>query len=128
MLNIDVTDWSVPRSLLGKELIFAVAVPLLAMAVPILRATRISPRKAIQDPGIVAPRGPIALTSRLIKMPGNRRWSFALRNSFRRPWRLALTLLALAAGGAGQSWPRYRGATANGRTGGATRDHCARSA
>jgi putative ABC transport system permease protein len=100
MLNIDVTDWNVPRSLLGKELVFAVAVPLLAMAVPILRAARISPRKAIQDPGIVAPRGPIALTSRLIKMPGNRRWSFALRNSFRRPWRLALTLLALAAGGA----------------------------
>jgi putative ABC transport system permease protein len=33
-------------------------------------------------------------------MPGNRRWSFALRNSFRRPWRLALTLLALSAGGA----------------------------
>jgi putative ABC transport system permease protein len=48
----------------------------------------------------VAPRGPIALTSRLIKMPGNRRWSLALRNSFRRPWRLALTLLALSAGGA----------------------------
>jgi putative ABC transport system permease protein len=33
-------------------------------------------------------------------MPGDRRWSFALRNSFRRPWRLALTLLALSAGGA----------------------------
>jgi putative ABC transport system permease protein len=48
----------------------------------------------------VAPRGPISLTSRLIKMPGNRRWTFALRNSFRRPWRLALTLLALSAGGA----------------------------
>ena len=38
--------------------------------------------------------------SRLIRMPGDRRWSFALRNSFRRPWRLALTLLALSAGGA----------------------------
>jgi len=100
ILNIDVADWNVPRSLLLKELIFAVAVPLLAMAVPILRAARISPRKAIQDPGIVAPRGPIGLTSRLIKMPGDRRWSFALRNSFRRPIRLALTLLALSAGGA----------------------------
>jgi putative ABC transport system permease protein len=100
LLNIDVADWNVPRALLVKELIFAIAVPLLAMAFPIFRAARISPRQAIQDPGIVAPRGPIALTSRLIKMPGNRRWSFALRNSFRRPWRLALTLLALSAGGA----------------------------
>ncbi|MEY2577267.1 MAG: putative transport system permease protein [Verrucomicrobiota bacterium] len=100
MLNIDVADWSVPRGLLLQELIFALGVPLLAMAVPILRAARISPRQAIQDPGIVAPRGPIALTSRLIRVPGDRRWSFALRNSFRRPWRLALTLLALSAGGA----------------------------
>jgi putative ABC transport system permease protein len=100
MLNIDVADWSVPRPLVLQELIFALGVPLLAMAVPIFRAARISPRQAIQDPGIVAPRGPIALTSRLIRMPGDRRWSFALRNSFRRPWRLALTLLALSAGGA----------------------------
>jgi len=100
MLNIDVADWSVPRPLVFQELIFALGVPLLAMAIPIVRAARLSPRQAIQDPGIVAPRGPIAFTSRLIKMPGNRRWSFALRNSFRRPWRLALTLLALSAGGA----------------------------
>ncbi|HEV2803449.1 MAG TPA: ABC transporter permease [Chthoniobacterales bacterium] len=100
MLNIDVADWNVPRGLLLMELLFALGVPLLAMAAPILRAARISPRQAIQDPGIVAPRGPIGLTSRVIRMPGDRRWSFALRNSFRRPWRLALTLLALSAGGA----------------------------
>ena len=100
MLNIDVADWSVPRSLVLKEFVVALGVPLLAMASPIIRAARLSPRRAIQDPGIVAPRGPIRLTSRLIKMPGNRRWTFALRNSFRRPWRLALTLLALSAGGA----------------------------
>src|SRR3954453_21394371 len=70
------------------------------MAFPIWRAARMNPRQAIQDPGIVAPRGPIAITSRLIRMPGDRRWTFALRNSFRRPWRLALTVLALSAGGA----------------------------
>jgi len=100
MLNIDIANWSVPRPLIFNELAVAIGVPLVAMALPIIRAARLSPRRAIQDPGIVAPRGPIAVTSRLIKMPGNRRWSFALRNSFRRPWRLALTLLALAAGGA----------------------------
>jgi putative ABC transport system permease protein len=100
MLNIDVSDWTVPRSLSVGELILALAIPFLAMAVPIVRAAHITVRKAIQDPGIIAPRGPIAFTSRLIKMPGNRRWTFALRNTFRRPWRLSLTLLALSAGGA----------------------------
>jgi putative ABC transport system permease protein len=100
MLNIDVSDWTVPRSLSLWELVLALAIPFLAMAVPIVRAAHISVRKAIQDPGIIAPRGPIAFTSRLIKLPGNRRWTFALRNTFRRPWRLSLTLLALSAGGA----------------------------
>ena len=100
MLNIDVADFGVPLALAMKELAIAFAVPLIAMALPIFRATRMSPRRAIQDPGIIAPRGPIAITSRLIRMPGDRRWSFALRNSFRRPWRLTLTLLALSAGGA----------------------------
>jgi putative ABC transport system permease protein len=100
MLNIDISDWSVPRALAFEEIFFAIAIPFLAMAVPIVRAARLSVRKAIQDPGIIAPRGPIGLTSRLIKVPGNRRWTFALRNTFRRPWRLSLTLLALSAGGA----------------------------
>jgi len=100
MLNIDVADWTVPRSLALGEVLFALGIPFLAMALPIVRAARTSVRKAIQDPGIIAPRGPIRLTSRLIKMPGNRRWTFALRNTFRRPWRLSLTLLALSAGGA----------------------------
>ncbi|HEX4640336.1 MAG TPA: FtsX-like permease family protein [Chthoniobacterales bacterium] len=100
LLNIDITDWDVPAGLTLKELVVALTVPFVSMAIPIWRAARMSPRQAIQDPGIVAPRGPIGITSRLIRMPGDRRWSFALRNSFRRPWRLALTLLALSAGGA----------------------------
>jgi putative ABC transport system permease protein len=100
LLNIDVADWNVPVSLTLRELAVALAVPLLAMAFPIWRAARMSPREAIQDPGILAPRGPIGITSRLIRMPGDRRWSLALRNSFRRPWRLVLTLVALSAGGA----------------------------
>jgi len=100
MLNIDVADWTVPRALALGEVLFALGIPFLAMALPVVRAARTSVRKAIQDPGIIAPRGPIRLTSRLIKMPGNRRWTFALRNTFRRPWRLSLTLLALSAGGA----------------------------
>jgi putative ABC transport system permease protein len=99
-LNIDVVNWSVPTNLLLKEAIFALGIPIVAMALPIIRAARMSARRAIQEPGIVAPAGPIRATAKLITMPGNRRLTFALRNTFRRPWRLAITLLALSAGGA----------------------------
>jgi putative ABC transport system permease protein len=100
LLNIDVADWTVPQPLFAGEIVFALGFPLIAMAIPILRAARISPRQAIQDPGIVPPRGPLRFTTRLVRVPGDRRWTFALRNTFRRPWRLALTILALSAGGA----------------------------
>jgi putative ABC transport system permease protein len=99
-LNIDVADWSVPANLIFQEAIFALGIPFLAMALPIVRAARMSARQAIQDPGIVAPSGPIRVMARLVTMPGNRRLTFALRNTFRRPWRLTATLLALSAGGA----------------------------
>jgi putative ABC transport system permease protein len=99
-LNIDVANWSVPTSLLLKEAILALGIPIVAMALPIIRAARMSARRAIHDPGIVAPTGPIRGTAKLITIPGNRRLTFALRNTFRRPWRLAITLLALSAGGA----------------------------
>ncbi len=96
VFNIDVADWSPPNSLLRFELLFTFAIPLLAMFVPIARAARMTAHKAIQEPGIVAP----GRTARWVKMPGNRRWTFALRNTFRRPGRLTITLLALSAGGA----------------------------
>ena len=96
VFNIDVADWSPPNSLLRLELLFTFAIPLLAMFVPIARAARMPVRKAIHEPGIVAP----GRTAKWIAMPGNRRWTFALRNTFRRPGRLTITLLALSAGGA----------------------------
>ena len=96
VFNIDVADWSPPSSLLRLELLFTFAVPLLAMFVPIARAARMPVHKAIQEPGIVAP----GRTAKWLAMPGNRRWTFALRNTFRRPGRLTITLLALSAGGA----------------------------
>jgi putative ABC transport system permease protein len=99
-LNIDVANWSVPTNLILKEALFALGIPIVAMAMPIIRAAKMSARQAIQEPGIVAPAGPIRATAKLITMPGNRRLTFALRNTFRRPWRLAATLLALSAGGA----------------------------
>jgi len=69
------------------------------MAVPIVRAARMTARDAIHDPGITAQTAPRPLTAKLLVLPGNRRLTFALRNTFRRPWRLAITLLAFTAGG-----------------------------
>ncbi|MGZ5019350.1 MAG: FtsX-like permease family protein, partial [Chthoniobacterales bacterium] len=98
--NIDVVDWGTPSSLVTKELLFTLGLPFFAMAVPIVRAARMTALRAIQDPGITTPRrAPLSLT-KLLKLPGNRRWTFALRNTFRRPGRLAITLVALSLGGA----------------------------
>ena len=97
-LNIDVAQWSVPRTLLWNEIILTLGIPFLAMAVPIVRAARMTAREAIHDPGITAPMG--RGIGRWIKIPGDRRTTFSLRNTFRRPWRLAITLIALSLGGA----------------------------
>lgn len=96
-LNLEVASWAIPSSIFALEAALGVGVPLLAVAVPVLRAARATTRKAIQDAGIVPPSG---------KVPTFMGWAtdrtsiFALRNTFRRPIRLTLTLLALAAGGA----------------------------
>ena len=99
-LNIDVVNRSVPAALLLAEILCALGIPLMAMTLPIMRAARMSACEAIQDPGITAQTAPRPLAAKLVQAPGHHQWTFALRNTFRRPWRLALTLLALSAGGA----------------------------
>ncbi len=99
-LNIDLTSWEAPSALVGAEIIFSLFIPLLAMAIPILRAARLTARQAIQDPGITAQTAPRPLAARLLSFPGSRFATFALRNTLRRPWRLGLSVFALAAGGA----------------------------
>jgi len=98
-LNIDVAAWSVPPRMLLGEFALAVLFPLLAMAFPIIRAARATAREAIQDPGITPQQTVRPAVAHLVRAPGNRQWTFALRNLFRRPWRLAITLTALTAGG-----------------------------
>ncbi len=99
-LNIDIADVSPPPSLLALEMALALAIPLLAMFFPIARAARMTAYAAIHDTGIASPPRANRLAARLIQFPGRVRWTFALRNSFRRPWRLLATLLGLAMGGA----------------------------
>ena len=100
-LNIDVALWHVPASLLALEIALASLVPLLAVAIPIVRAARMTPRAALQNAGIVVPSSlPNRLASALIKFPGSMVWTFSLRNTWRRPWRLLVMVLALSFGGA----------------------------
>ncbi len=97
-LNLDVASQAVDALTLMTIVCVGLAVPLVAAAIPIARAARMPIRKALQDPGITAPR------------TRGRGWSLleglgrppvlAVRNSFRRPVRLCLTLLALGLGGA----------------------------
>ena len=98
-LNIDIALWAVPHDLLWKEVVLAIGVPLLAMALPIARAARMTALSAIQDAGITPPPSVGRWASLLLKVPGNVASTLALRNTWRRPWRLALIVLALTCGG-----------------------------
>jgi putative ABC transport system permease protein len=98
-LNIDVVMAQVPHDLLWEEILLAVGVPLLAMALPITRAARMTALAAMQDAGITLPPTMGHWASLLLKVPSNVAWTLALRNTWRRPWRLALIVLALTCGG-----------------------------
>ena len=97
-LNLDVTSHAVGASTLLAIVCIGLAVPFVAAAIPIVRAARMPVQRALQDPGITAPK------------TRGRGWSLlggfgrptllAVRNSFRRRARLWLTLFALALGGA----------------------------
>lgn len=98
-LNIDIAQWQIPHDLFWKEMVLAVGVPLIAMAFPIVRAARMSALAAIQGVGITPPPSVGQWASLFLKVPGNVGWTLALRNTWRRPWRLALIVLALTSGG-----------------------------
>jgi putative ABC transport system permease protein len=99
-LNIDVVDWDVAARLALEEGALTLGVALAAMAWPIVRASRMSVHEAIHDPGIASALGAGSRVARSIALPGGMRWTFAVRNTLRRPLRLALILLALSSGGA----------------------------
>ncbi|MBI3370029.1 MAG: ABC transporter permease [Burkholderiales bacterium] len=95
-LNIDRTTLALPLSWRLIELAVTCALPMLAVAVPVLSATRMTAQRALHDSGVRMPRH----TGHWLRLPGDRRWTLALRNGFRRPGRLALIMLALVSGGA----------------------------
>ena len=115
-LNIDIASGSVPAALLWREIVLALCIPLIAMTLPILRASRMTAHNAMHDVGITALSGKNGFASRhtgrfagwfmarfmtrFIRLPGHVCWTLAIRNTWRRPWRVMMILLGLTAGGA----------------------------
>jgi putative ABC transport system permease protein len=90
MLNFTLTSIEQPHWVFLVQAAAGLCVPLLVASVPIFRAARITVRQALDQFGVSAD----TIRPRYSALPP------ALRNALRRPARLALTLLLLAAGGA----------------------------
>lgn len=98
-LNIDINDPHVPSSLMIQQIALAICIPLIAVAVPMLRASRMTAQAAVNDAGIVELDLASRFAAKFVKLPNQIGLTLALRNTWRRPWRLMIMLLGLAAGG-----------------------------
>lgn len=99
-LNLAITSSAVPVWLFGIIAILGVGVPLFSALVPIWRTAQKPTLKALQDAGIQPPNKPNHLGKLFDFLTADRRLILALRNTFRRPLRMWLSLGALALGGA----------------------------
>ncbi len=88
MLNFTLTSSAVPWWVFAVQAAAGILVPLAFAALPIIRASRITVREALDSHGAV-------VKTRL----ASARWPVAVRNLLRRPARLALTVGLLATGG-----------------------------
>ncbi|MEN8197954.1 MAG: FtsX-like permease family protein, partial [Pseudomonadota bacterium] len=101
-LNFEIASNRVDLWVIGLQIAAALLIPIVGAAFPIYRGSRVTVREAISDDGAsenaIGTRPIDALLGRV--QGGRRTLLLGLRNTFRRQRRLALTLLALAAGGA----------------------------
>jgi putative ABC transport system permease protein len=100
-LNFDINSFAVPLWVYVAVALVGIAAPLIAAALPVLRGTGVPVRVALSNFGLSQTTfGARAFDRALTRIGGT--FSLivlALRNSFRRRVRLALTLLTLSAGG-----------------------------
>ncbi|MBI1786143.1 MAG: ABC transporter permease [Acidobacteria bacterium] len=102
LLNLNIYSYSVPWWVWAADLLLGVAVPLGVALVPILGAVRRTIRDAINDYGVDKQSVGASMIDRLLARFRNPdpALSMAVRNTFRRRARLALTLALLATAGA----------------------------
>ncbi|NOK80928.1 MAG: ABC transporter permease [Chloroflexi bacterium AL-W] len=98
-LNLEVSSWAIAGWVFGLVALLGVGCPLLIALGPVFSAVRMSAHEAIQQPGIQPPTKRLSVNLVLLRFPIDRTVTLALRNTFRRPIRLTLTLSALALGG-----------------------------
>ena len=101
VLNFELAGTPTPLWVVLVLLAVGLGLPLVAAALPVARGARISVAEALRYEGVsedagVRPPGPLARRLGTLSRP----LQMALRNTFRKRGRLALTLLTLAAGGA----------------------------
>jgi putative ABC transport system permease protein len=101
LLNFDITSLAVPLWVYLWAVALGLVVPLLAAAYPVWKGSAISVREALADFGVSRNTFGSSVFDRMLAGMGGRSRPLllAIRNSFRRRTRLALTLMTLAAGG-----------------------------
>ncbi len=100
-LNFDIHSLAVPLWVFALVGVVGVIVPLLAAALPILKACRISAHAALSDHGTSSQQyGSSRFDRALVRLHfGGGAFAMALRNAFRRRSRLVLTLITLSVSG-----------------------------
>lgn len=103
ILNFEIVDNSIPLWVFAVEIAVGILTPLLAAAVPLVRGAAVTVREAVTDTGITAgSRFSARLETLVSRVRGlGRPALLAVRNTVRRPGRLALAVATLAIGGAG---------------------------
>ena len=100
ILNIDLVSLDIPLTLLIEELVIVTLLPMVAMALPIIRAAQKSVRETLSDPGIADIPALTRLISRFFGTGNAINYWLGVRNAWRRPWRLLIMVLAFSTGGA----------------------------
>ena len=98
LLNFEVTGHAIPAGVILAQAGVALLVPVVAAAFPVFRGCRLSVGAALRDAGLAGPPATRVVMPRVSGIA--RPIVLSLRNAFRRRLRMALTLLALAMGGA----------------------------
>ncbi len=99
LLNLEITDSSIPWTVPAIQIVSGIGIPLLMAAFPLLRGSRVSVRAALDNFGVSVKAKTNSIVATLSRN-FNDTLRLALRNTFRQRSRLLLTLGLLAAGGA----------------------------
>lgn len=100
LLNLEITDTSIPARVPLIQIVSGICIPFIAAAVPVIRGSTVTVRTALDNYGVTSSKQTrwIAFLSRTSLFNDTLRLS--LRNAFRQRTRLILTIGLLTAGGA----------------------------